>query len=599
MRAGRVPLRHSLVVRLLATSVVVAICAIVATAWLAVQSTTRAVRQAEVRALSDDRSVYDALLGYAATHPDWSGVRTVVEQHATKLNRRITLMTEDRQVLVDSSAGPSLHAARPSAVVDPLRVDPGLTGGTDSIDPRAVGPYRLPPPERTQLRSIADKVVECMAGLSVTVTVRESPSGRPLLRSDGPGAEASAAECGSFVLRSPTATEQAALGQLRTLIDSCLGDTGPGVAIDPDFAILVKPGRAGQSHAEATAEAQRCLHVARQAQLKPHVAPPTLLFVSDPAADDAQPTFQLSRTNTLRIVAVTALVLLVAILVTVVVGRRLVRPLRQLTEAARRPNEHAIRVPVTTRDEIGVLATALNDLSERREHIERQRKAMVNDVAHELRTPLTNIRSWLEAAQDGLTRPDPQLLELLLEEAVLLQRIIDDLRDLAAADADELRVHPEPVYVTDLVAQVVAAHRGAADAAGVHLRMEPTGDPEVSVDPARLRQLVSNLVSNAIRHTPPDGTVTVGCKLAGESLTVTVADTGTGIAPHDLPRIFDRFWRADASRTRATGGSGLGLAIARKLAQAHGGDITVTSRVGVGTTFVVRLGAPAAAAAQS
>jgi two-component system sensor histidine kinase BaeS len=278
-----------------------------------------------------------------------------------------------------------------------------------------------------------------------------------------------------------------------------------------------------------------------------------------------------------------------AVLVAVLVGRRLVRPLQALTEAARRPVDDQTRVPVTTNDEVGYLATALNDLAERREHAERQRKAMVSDVAHELRTPLTNIRSWLEAAQDGPAATDPQLLNLLLEEAVLLQHIIDDLRDLAAADAGNLRLHPEPAPLGDLLAQVAEAHRSAAAAVGVWLRTEVLGDPTAVVDPVRLRQMVGNLVSNGVRHTPAGGSVTVSVESNPDALSIAVRDTGIGIAPDDLSRIFDRFWRADASRARATGGSGLGLSIARKLAQAHGGDITVTSRLGAGSVFTIRL----------
>jgi two-component system sensor histidine kinase BaeS len=220
---------------------------------------------------------------------------------------------------------------------------------------------------------------------------------------------------------------------------------------------------------------------------------------------------------------------------------------------------------------------------------------MVSDVAHELRTPLTNIRSWLEAAQDGLAPADPQLLTLLLEEAVLLQHIIDDLRDLAAADAGNLRVHPEPAQLADLLAQVADAHRSAAETAGVRLRTEVHGDPEAVVDPVRLRQMVGNLVANAVRHTPAGGAVTVSAGYDHNGLVIAVRDTGVGIAEADLPRIFDRFWRADTSRTRATGGSGLGLSIARKLAEAHGGDITVASRPGAGTVFTVRLPSPAVA----
>ena len=587
----RVPLHRSLVVRLLATSVLVAVCAILATAWLAVQTTTRAIRQEQGRSLADDKSVYDALLGFAATHRDWSGVDTLVAERARDLGRRITLMTPERQLIVDSAPGPSLRDARPSATVDPLQVDLRLTGGTAHVDARAVGPYLLPSRERYFLRQMAGKQLGCMLDAAVSGEVVVGPSGRPVVRVIGADPKGAAPSCQPSDLVTPTATEKKPLAALQRLTMACLHETNwKLVDIQPDFTM--GPGPQSKDLAAQTARAKEvdaCLLKSRQAQLRPYVAAPALLFVTDASDGIAQPVFNLSRANTMRIGTVTGAVLLVTVLITIVVGRRLVRPLRALTDAAREPVDDQTRVPVTTNDEIGYLATALNELAARREQTEALRKSMVSDVAHELRTPLTNIRSWLEAAQDGLARLDPQLLGLLLEEALLLQHIIDDLRDLAAADAGDLRLHREAVYVNDILDQVTEAHRGAAETAGVRLSAQPTADPEVLLDGARLRQLVGNLVANAVRHTGAGGAVTIRSEVRDGDLSVAVADTGTGIAPGDLPKIFDRFWRADDSRTRSTGGSGLGLAIARKLAEAHGGVISVESTLGVGSVFTVRL----------
>jgi two-component system sensor histidine kinase BaeS len=593
----RVPLHRSLVVRLLATSMLVALCAIVATAWLAVQSTTRAIQQEQGRSLSDDKGVYDALLGYAATHPSWAGVETVVAQRARKLGRRITLMTAERQVIVDSSSGPSLQNARPSATVDPLQVDLGLTGGTNRIDPRVIGPYRLSAKERADLRQYANKKLSCLRGLGLDGQIVDTPSGRPSVQIIGTDPKGGAAGCQTESPVEAAPTERKALEIVQGLVLTCLHEKDSKyLAIQPDFTVLAVPtARDPAVNAARAKRAEACVQKARQTQLKPYVAPPALLFVTDVSQGAAPPVFNLSRANTIRIAMVAGGVLLVTMLITVLVGRRLVRPLRALTDAARRPVDDQARVPVTTRDEIGYLAAALNELAARREQTEALRKSMVSDVAHELRTPLTNIRSWLEAAQDGLARLDPQLLGLLLEEAVLLQHIIDDLRDLAAADAGDLRLHREQVFVNDVLEQVAEAHRGAAETAGVRLRTEPSADPEVPVDPARLRQLAGNLVANAVRHTPAGGTVTLRSEVHDGTLTVAVADTGVGIAAADLPKVFDRFWRADDSRTRSTGGSGLGLAIARKLAEAHGGTISVESTLGQGSVFTVRL--PVAAAA--
>ncbi|GGQ50106.1 sensor histidine kinase [Couchioplanes azureus] len=591
--ARRVPLHRSLITRLLATSVLVAVAAIVATAWLATQTVTRAIQQEQGRSLADDKSVYDTLVGYAATHRDWTGVETVVAERAARTGRRITLMTEDRRPIADSAPGPSLAAARPSATVDPLRLDLALTGGDVRIDPRVAGPYRLPADERKLLEKIAQAELACLRDAGLDGELVSSATGRPSVRTGGNLTPLElGVRCDRLAEYGRTRTEDKAFTELERRAAGCLGLTDPRfLRVDADFtAQVLKAPVAGPLPDTAVAEkTARCIETARQAQLAKYVAPPALLFVTDPDDQAGQPVFNLSRTNTLRIAVVTGAVLVVAVLVTVLAGRRLVRPLRALAAAADGPADHHTRVPVTTADEIGSLARALNDLAERRERSESLRRAMVSDVAHELRTPLTNIRSWLEAAQDGLTATGPELLELLHEEAVQLQHIIDDLSDLAAADAGNLRVHPDEVYVRDILAQVAEAHRSAAETAGVRLSMEVVDDPQVTADPVRLRQLVGNLVSNGIRHTPAGGAVTVGASAGGAGLTIEVRDTGTGIAAEDLPRIFDRFWRADRSRNRATGGSGLGLSIVRKLVEAHGGEISVASEPAAGTVFTVRL----------
>ena len=581
-------LRNSLVTRMLATSVLVAAFAVAATTWLAVQSTTRAIRQEQTRSLAGDKSVYDTLLGFAATHRDWTGVEQPVAELAARLGRRITLSTEDRQIIADSHPGQPLPGARASATVDPLRVDLGLTGGAERIDPRVTGPYRPTAGELAELRRRAADQVRCLDSFGVTARVGMGPDGRPAVA--GPGVLSLALQCPPPDLTTIQASMRTPLRELTALTARCLGQAGRReLLLGPDFAVLLLNG--DKVTAAGPAEVRRarvCVESARQQQLRPYVPPPTLLFVTEPGQSADQPVFGLSRAGAIRTAAVSAAVLIVAILMTVLVGRRLVRPLRALTEAARRPVDEQSRAPVTTRDEVGQLAAALNDLAERRERAERQREAMVADVAHELRTPLTNIRSWLEAAQDGLAPADPELFDLLLEEALLLQHIVDDLRDLAAADAGTLRVHTENARIGDLLVQVAESHRSAAEAAGVGLRCEVPDGLEATVDPVRLRQMAGILVSNAVRHTPPGGTVVVSAA-ERDGLVIAVHDTGSGISATDLPRVFDRFWRADTSRARETGGSGLGLAIARSLTEAHGGEITVTSELGAGTTVTISL----------
>ena len=598
-RGGRVALRHSLITRLLATSVLIAVAAIGSTAWLAARTATRAISQEQGRSLTDDKGVYDMLVGYAATHPDWSGAPALIQARAAKLGRRITLMTQDRLTIADTSAGPSLRTARPSALVDPLNLDLGLTGGTERIDLRAAGPFRVPPAERSGLRRVVDDELACIRDLRVDGKVVDGPSGRPGIVLTTPDPNGVASLCHAKFGTAVSKTEEKALRSLGRLAATCARIDAYFMVL-PDFTTSViagpiaRPGdgditrypihseqRAYPPTAENSARISGCVEKSRRSMLQPYVAPPALLFVTDPSVGADQTRFTLSPANTARVVWVTGAVLLATILITVLVGRRLVRPLRLLTEAA----DRQAPAKVSTQDEIGRLARALNDSALRRDRAEAQRRAMVSDVAHELRTPLSNIRSWLEAAQDHLAPTDGQLLELLHEEAVLLQHIIDDLSDLAAADAGTLRVHTSPTYVRDVLNQVVEGHLSTAHAAGVRLTMEIQDDPVLAADAVRLRQLVGNLVANAIRYTPAGGAVTV----AAAGPVITVRDTGVGIDAEHLPRIFDRFWRAEGSRSRATGGSGLGLSIARKLAEAHGGTISVESTPGVGTIFTVRL----------
>ncbi len=564
----RIPWRRRLVVRLLATSIVIAVCAIAATAWLAVQTSTSTLRQEQGQVLADDRALYDLLIAHAATTPNWAGVRRILASGRT--DRRITLLTQDGTLIAETAPGPDLGDARPSALVDPLNVDLSISSGTERIDPRVVGPYRLTDPEIGRLDRAADADLWCLLSADADARRTTLPSGRAIILGG------SDPQCRATAEIMPT--ERAPLRELTAATARCAGLTVP------DGAIWISPADFTLTGA-APAGSQRlrdCAVEARQAQLRPYVAPAALLYVTDPSSAAAPPAYDLSRGNLTRIVVVTAAVLTAAVLITVLAGRRLIQPLTRLTEAAVNAEGFPV-VPADRRDEIGHLAAALDDLDTRRLATERRRREMISDVAHELRTPLTNIRSWLEAAQDGLAPIDRPLVDLLLEEAILLQRVISDLRDLAAADAGELRLHPVDCDMREVLRQVADSHSGTAGPAGVTLTI-PDGPPvRVTADPDRLRQIIGNLVSNAIRHTPAGGTVTLRALPDGAE----VEDTGGGISPEDLPRVFDRFWRSDGSRSRSTGGSGLGLAIARRLAQAHGGDLTARSPAGAVFTLTL------------
>ncbi|MFD3649832.1 sensor histidine kinase [Streptomyces cyaneofuscatus] len=637
-RSSRVPLRRSLLGRLLGVSALVAACSVAATAWLAVQTTSGAILQEQGQNLTADARIYDTLLGYAARHPTWDGVDATVRELAEQSGRRVALTTQSRQPLADSATAAPPPALPPeaSAVVDPLSVDTVLAArstevrGTaaDRIDPRAVGPFLLPAGERAALRRTADRQAVCLNRVGIAADVVVGPSGRPRVQMVGNDPErAAGTRCDPSDLDSPTRTEKKALTALNGLADACLkrqgrGEVrlnqdlswGGGVAVPAPLPALPTPlpsdareaaaAPAVEPPREFTGEDDRaiasCVGTARSEQLSSYVASPALLFIGDEGGATV-PGFDLSPANTAKIAGAAALVLALTVGASVLAGARLVRPLHALTGAAQRMRdgqEHA-SVPVSGDDEIGRLAAAFNDMSAHRARLEEQRKAMVSDVALELRTPLSNIRGWLEAAQDGLADPDPVFVSSLLEEAVQLQHIIDDLQDLAAADAGVLRLHPQPVRVGELLSQVAAAHQARAETAGVTLTVEAGAGAVaiLSADPVRLRQAVGNLVSNAVRHTPAGGRVTLraygeeGGRLSDGSgdVVIEVADTGTGIPAGDLRHVFDRFWRAEKSRSRRTGGSGLGLAIVRKLAEAHGGSVSATSTEGEGSAFTLRL----------
>ncbi|MET9123325.1 HAMP domain-containing sensor histidine kinase [Streptomyces sp. NPDC004528] len=620
------PRQRSLLIRLLAVSALVSVCSITATAWVVLNTTAVVLGKERGQALADDARIYDTLMGWAATHPDWSGVGPTVEQLGRRAGHRVVLTTEDGRMLADSDDG-TAHPFQPphdaTATVNPLATDIGLSGGTTSdtqsttsdtqatataaIDPRAVGPFRLSVKDGRYLSDIAHRLTRCLQQEGIPSHVEVLPSGRPRVVAAGAdnGGALRASLCPVDVLDAPVASERAALSALNGLVDSCLRGRGVGAVT---LTITGAWTQRTRTPPPATSVAS-CLATSRAQQLAPYVAPAAVLFVASHGRT-ATTFFDLSAANRLRIAGWAAAVLVITVTVTSLAGFRLVKPLRVLTTAAIRMEggELSTRVPVRGQDEIARLSAAFNAMSERREQLETVRRAMTNDIAHELRTPVSNLRGWLEAVEDGIARPDADLVASLLGQALQLQHIIDDLRDLAAAEAGELRLSPVPVQADDLLSTVVRAAKATADAQGVTLRL--TADPStvVDADPVRLRQMVDNLVSNAVRHTPAGGTVTLGASVerreespAGDLraapdgrrrsdfVLLTVSDTGCGIPAEELPHVFDRFWRSEKSRNRQSGGSGLGLAIVRRLAEAHGGTVTVLSTPGEGTAVTLRL----------
>jgi len=286
--------------------------------------------------------------------------------------------------------------------------------------------------------------------------------------------------------------------------------------------------------------------------------------------------------------AVTLGILLVSIL-----SRRLLAPVSHLGEVAQHLGEGDLsrRAPDQGSAELRQLSSAFNTMADNLEDAERQRRNLVADVAHELRTPVSNIQGYLEALKDGLLQPDGGTIETIHGQVIHLGHLVEDLRLLAQAEAGALNLHRTPGRMSDVLRVCVDAVRPRAEAKGIAVSLEASDSmPLVEMDATRISQVVNNLLENSIIHTPEGGSVSVTAGASGDGmLRVAVADTGRGIPSEDLERVFERFFRSDPSRTRATGGVGLGLTIAKQLVEAHGGSIRVENVVPSGARFVFEL----------
>lgn len=547
--------RNGLLARLLRLSLGVAALAVSTTAWLAVQGASDELAE-DASLLETDSDILAALYTYANEHQGWDEVEPLVRELADRTGRRIAITTPSGEPVADSAQGaalPASPAARIDATARPTEnivAEPNVVARDPSLGPvLAFYVWQLTEAERRERQPLADEAASCLRRAGAV-----GPERTTTQHGDGPGPAGPVNPCVPAALVAPSAAGRAVNERVAQLTAACLDARG-----SPEWT--------------------RCADDALVEAKRPYVAEPVDLYLGD-RFDPFSPT-------TLMTVAA---VLLAASVVTVLAGRRLLRPIHTLTAAARRmaAGDRATRVPVRGNDEVTRLAAAFNTMADSIASADRQHKALVSDVAHELRTPLANVRSHLEAAQDGVLPLDPALVRSLIEESALLERLVADLQDLALADAGMLRIHPEERDGADLTEQAVAAHRAQASASSVELRFlaEPV---VVHADPARLRQAIGNLITNAIRHTPPGGVVTVTVAGVADTAVFTVADTGPGIAPEHLPHIFDRLYRADPSRSRATGGNGLGLAITKHLVEAHGGRVEATSTPGEGATFTIRL----------
>jgi two-component system, OmpR family, sensor histidine kinase BaeS len=270
----------------------------------------------------------------------------------------------------------------------------------------------------------------------------------------------------------------------------------------------------------------------------------------------------------------------VGLLLAALLVRQITRPLSSMTAASSHiaGGDFSVRVPVQSKDELGELAATFNRMANSLETQETLRRNLMADIAHELRTPLTGIQGTVEALQDGVFSVTAENLNAIHDQVTLLNRLVEDLRMLANAEAGQLRLDLLPLDLGDLSQRRISALQPQAAARQIELMLHVENTRlAVCGDEQRLGQVLNNLLENALRHTPSGGAIRVCISAANGSARLAVIDSGEGIAPVDLPHIFDRFYRADASRSRRTGGSGLGLAIARQIMQAHGGRIWAES----------------------
>jgi two-component system OmpR family sensor kinase len=313
-------------------------------------------------------------------------------------------------------------------------------------------------------------------------------------------------------------------------------------------------------------------------------------MMNSPAFLEAQAQFQSDTERNLWIAGISGGFL--AILLGALFTRYIVAPLDRVAVAAREVARGNLsqRVDISGSGELAELGRSFNSMSQSLEASEQSRRRLIADIAHELRTPLTVIEGTVDSIIDGVFEPDTEHLGSIKEQSVLLTRLIGDLRDLSSAESGHLELKPTATNMADLVRRKLATAKVKARDKRINFKLKVTGKvPEISVDPVRMEQVINNLLTNAIRHTPSGGDISISISVEQRQLLISVSDNGEGIAVEHLPHIFERFYRVGSSRARSQGGTGLGLAIVKQMVEAHGGHVWAKSEPGGGSTFHIAL----------
>ncbi|GAA4610183.1 two-component system sensor histidine kinase BaeS [Actinoplanes octamycinicus] len=562
---------------------IVAGTAIGATAWLTLSLTSREVTRLSAARDRHQAEIAGAVRRFGLTTGQWTGIDRVVAELSERTGLHIRVETEsatltDSDVLRDQVVGPVQRLSTPVDPYPALDPDVLLEAGTiaasahlgDRVPTARLVPARpeLPAdlfattPGRSGLRTPEEKAYLQLVQYRAALAAARCVAGNPTLGSD---------TAPYLTLEQRAASPEC----VRATRQKVLRETG---WLDEWWQQFT------QCRYDPLSSFARCLE------------PTFAEAVSSVGPVPVRIYFGAGRDQDLAGLGRPALfgaagLLVVAALGTAWIARRVSRPVRAITGASLQlaAGRLDVRVPAGGKDELAFLSASFNAMAEAVQRSEERQRRLVADVAHELRTPLSNLRGYLEGLADGVIEPTPELFASLHEETLLQRRILDDLQVLALAENGDLAYNRQPLDLTELAESAVTAHRAVAGNAGLRLLIDAPAPVEVIGDPDRLRQVLSNLLSNAIRYTDAGGQIEV--RVTRDELTaiVSVRDTGVGMTPEEVSRVFDRFWRADPARHRATGGSGLGLTISRRIAEDHGGTITASSEPGLGTTFTVRL----------
>ncbi|WP_020520872.1 sensor histidine kinase [Catelliglobosispora koreensis] len=537
-------------VRVLALIMLVTVLATGATAWLTWRTATQQVQRTVTAGAQDIQHIATSLVQHGRDHETWQGIEPVVSDLATQTGQRIRLVTESGSTIADSDE----LAGRPARAVTgaPLVIDPRPVlqlpavlepGGVASMHPRS-GIKITASAISSFLQN--HRLKQCLLNAGAAMTTASGPYGMEVVQASVPSVASRMCDRNTETSAGDFSAYITAATPCETLADKALRD---------------------------------CLQQAFLTQIATVTPEPLRVYIG--ASEDRPAAVPVA-----PIAAAASGVALIALLGMLLLSRRVLQPVRALTSAANQLGQGRLgdRVPVNGRDELAQLSQAFNRMAQALQDSEERQRRMTADIAHELRTPLTNLRGYLEALTDGTAAPSKELFLSLREEALLQQRIIDDLQDLALAEAGQLRYRHERIDLAELAETYPPQHF----APGISIVARSNGPAYVDGDLDRLRQAIGNLVRNAVAACGARGRIVLTVSNRGDGVELTVSDTGSGIAEADLPHVFDRFWRANRARPRGSG-SGLGLAIVRQIVSDHGGTVDVSSALGQGTTFRLRL----------